>query len=188
MYKLYIDTHSSNIIYVLYDGEEVKSKHISESSKRHGDVAMPALVSFLNNLNVKVSDLEEIIVNIGPGSFTGIRIGVTIGKMLAYTLNIPIKTISSLEEISLNYDGYVLITSKDTKGYYCALFKDKKLEQEYFYLSNNDYLEYIKDKSFNIIEDTNVNYSLLGKHIPNIKQSLVHNVKPLYVKVIEALK
>ena len=46
--------------------------------------------------------LDEIIVVNGPGSFTGVRLGVTIAKTLAYTLNIPIKTISSLEVSSIS--------------------------------------------------------------------------------------
>lgn len=188
MYKLFIDTHNTNIIYAVYDDTKLVNKIIISSTSKHGDVAMPILVSFLDKLNIDIHQIKEIIVNNGPGSFTGVRIGVTIAKMFAYTLNIPIKTISSLELYSLNNDGKVLVTLKDSKGFYCANFDNHKLIDDMFYLNKDDFNIYIKNNKCNVIETEDINFNKLGVYINDIKSTNVHMVKPLYVKVIEALK
>ena len=60
---------------------------------------------------MKPADIEKIVVAKGPGSYTGVRIGVTIAKTLAWTLNIPLVGISSLEVLAAGvgryFDGYI---------------------------------------------------------------------------------
>ena len=56
-------------------------------------------------VNLTVNDIDKILVVTGPGSFTGERIAVTIGKTIAYCLNIPIKVIDALTIIAINTDG-----------------------------------------------------------------------------------
>lgn len=188
MYKLFIDTHDQSIIYGLYL-DEVLIKNIEcVSGRRHGDTAMPALDKFLKDAGIKTADINEIIVDVGPGSFTGVRIGVTIAKMLAYTLNITIKTITSLELYSLNYDEEVLMSFPDHKGYYCGIFDKGKQKDELFYLNNKDYEKYISNCNIPVKNCEVINYDLLGHYILTLKEENVHAVKPIYVKIIEALK
>jgi tRNA threonylcarbamoyladenosine biosynthesis protein TsaB len=68
-------------------------------------------VVFSNN-NLKMSDIDEIIIGIGPGSYTGLRIGVVIAKMFGWNNDIPVKTVSSLALIASSYDGENLILSE----------------------------------------------------------------------------
>ena len=55
---------------------------------------------------MKPADIEKIVVAKGPGSYTGVRIGVTIAKTLAWTLNIPLVGISSLEVLAAGVGRY----------------------------------------------------------------------------------
>ena len=93
---LYIDT-SSNF---LYTGIVEKDKIICEIKKEYGhtlsEYALPEIVSMFEKNNIEPNQITKIVVVDGPGSFTGIRIGITIAKVYAWSLNIPITTITSL--------------------------------------------------------------------------------------------
>ena len=99
---LYIDTSSS----YLYAGIVSSGKLLCEVKKEFGhslsEEALPSIVGLFNERNLKATDIDKIIVVNGPGSFTGIRIGITIAKVFAWSLNIPITTISALEAMSLS--------------------------------------------------------------------------------------
>lgn len=189
MYSLFIDTHDKDITIVLFkDGKFYKS-NIRESERNHSDYTMPMLNELLNDNNLTVHDLNEILVVNGPGSFTGVRLGVTIAKTLAYTLNIPIKTITSLECYALSdkENKEKLVTLHDIKGVYGVIFKDNKMDGEIFYKSNADY-EAMDKKDYKIIEKTTYDFDNIYEYMKNIKPTVAHKVNPLYVKVIEALK
>ena len=80
LYTLFIDTHDKNVLIILYkDGTVLRSENLSKTNK-HSEVAMPTIDKILCESNVDVSELSNIIVVNGPGSFTGERIAVTIAK------------------------------------------------------------------------------------------------------------
>ena len=97
MYSLLIDTHDKLVSYVLYNDGKVVDQVQLESNMRHSEIAMPSLIELLKKNNLEIRDIKEILVVIGPGSFTGVRIGVVIAKTTAYLLNIPIKPITSVD-------------------------------------------------------------------------------------------
>ena len=105
MKYLYVDT-SSNF---LYSGIVENNKILAEIKEEFGqnlsEVALPKIVELFDKTNLKAKDINKIIVVNGPGSFTGIRIGITIAKVYAWSLNIPITTISSLEAMAISSEN-----------------------------------------------------------------------------------
>lgn len=102
MKTFYLDT-SSNFLYtaILEDEviiDEIKEKLEKDLSKR----TLPKIKEMLLKNNISFDDIKKIIAVNGPGSFTGIRIGLTIAKTLAWAKNIPIIQISSLEAMALS--------------------------------------------------------------------------------------
>ncbi|WNS75946.1 tRNA (adenosine(37)-N6)-threonylcarbamoyltransferase complex dimerization subunit type 1 TsaB [Bacillus sp. DTU_2020_1000418_1_SI_GHA_SEK_038] len=97
MKVLSIDTSNYTLGVALLDGDQVKGEYITNLKKNHSVRVMPAIEALLKDCDIKPADLSKIVVAKGPGSYTGIRIGVTIAKTLAWTLNIPLVGISSLE-------------------------------------------------------------------------------------------
>ncbi len=102
MKVLSIDTSNLVLGIALLDGEKVAGEYITNLNKNHSVRVMPAIEQLLAECGVKPSDLEKIIVAKGPGSYTGVRIGVTIAKTLAWSLNIPLVGVSSLEVLAAN--------------------------------------------------------------------------------------
>ena len=70
--------------------------------------ALPEIVNMFNQNNLTAKEIDKIIVVNGPGSFTGIRIGITIAKVYAWSLNIPITTITSLEAMMISNNEKII--------------------------------------------------------------------------------
>lgn len=192
MKSLFIDTHDSEIVIGLFEDDKLLDSRRKFSSRNHSDFTMPMIDDILKSNNITVHDLNEILVVNGPGSFTGVRLGVTIAKTLAYTSNIPIKTITSLEAYAISYesDKDKLVAIHDVKGVFGALFtSNDELVGELFYKSNNDFKEYIDTNNLesNIIP-CELELEKIKKYMNNIKPTLAHKANPIYIKVIEALK
>ena len=188
MYKLFISTYSELITIGLFKDNNLIMQKEKESEKSHSIYLVPMIDEILKENNIECQDLSEILVVNGPGSFTGIRLGVTVAKTLAYTLNIPIKTISSIEAISASIkDNNKIITISDTKGKYLGIFENNKLVNELIYLKNADYEQYINNYNYPIYEDSKLDLQSINNYSLEIAPTSAHAVKAIYIKEIEAL-
>lgn len=189
MYTLFISTFDKIITIGLLKDGNVIDMSVKESTQNHSVYTMPMIESILNKNEVDVKKLSEIIVVNGPGSFTGVRIGVTIAKTFAYTLNIPIKTITSLlaYAVSLDSNDKKVITISDMKGKYVGYFDYNNKVIDYIYLKNSEFSEYIKDKEKYLVVDNKFDLEKIYKYLLNVESTLSHNVNPIYIKGIEAL-
>ena len=86
----------------LIDGERFVAEHTLSIVKAHSSRLMPAIDQILKWADLTAHDLDACAVGIGPGSFTGIRIGVGTVKSLCYALKKPIIGVSTLEAIAYN--------------------------------------------------------------------------------------
>lgn len=190
MYTLFISTFSELItIGLLKDGKEIDRLE-QVSSRNHSVYTIPMIEELLDKNEIKTNYLNEIIVVNGPGSFTGVRIGVTIAKTLAYTLDITIKTITSLEAYAVSYtsDKNKLVAISDLKGKYIGYFtKDNDLLSNYIYLNNKEYDKYIEDKKEYLIENDSFNLNDIYNYLKNKEGINPHLVNPIYIKGIDAL-
>lgn len=188
MYKLFISTYSELITIGLFKDNTLIMQKEKESEKSHSIYLVPMIDEVLKENNIECQDLSEILVVNGPGSFTGIRLGVTVAKTLAYTLNIPIKTISSIEAISASIKAdNKIITISDTKGKYLGIFENNKLVNELMYLRKTDYEQYIKNYNYPIYEDSKLDLPRINNYSLEIAPTPAHAVKAIYIKEIEAL-
>ena len=174
MNTLLLDTHLNDIlVYLLEDGKVVDKVEVI-NKKNNSELLFPSVKKILDKYSI-----DEIIVITGPGYFTGVRLGVTIAKTLAYTLNIPIKCVTSLEASAVSNNAKKVAIS-DGNGYYIGEFQDGFTKaQEYYYVK--------KDSSFDL-EQYNQNYKLdaekVYEYMQNKKPTNCHNVNPIYIKKI----
>jgi tRNA threonylcarbamoyladenosine biosynthesis protein TsaB len=97
--------------------------------KNHAARLMPAIDYLLASLDLTTKDLDLIAVGSGPGSYTGVRIGVTVAKTLAWTLNLPLLGLSSLQAIAQNraeFEGLIVPFCDARRGnVYAGLYRGR---------------------------------------------------------------
>lgn len=182
--NLYIDTHLNDIVIILADSEKVLKEKIISGEKEISKLIMPTIKDVLEKKKP-----DSVIVCNGPGSFTGVRLGVTIAKTLSYTLEIPIRTITSLEclAISLNEDEDKIVGFSDRNGYYIGIFDEEmNIVGNYEYLTNIEYEEYIK--KYNVIIDIKKDYLKIINYALSKEKKNPHEIKPEYIKKIDVEK
>ncbi len=111
MNRLAIDTSNEILAVALEKEGEVVVEKMTRVKQGQTARLMPAIVDAMTLVGMEPDDLEEIIVGRGPGSYTGIRVGVTTAKTMAWGLDIPIIPVSSLGALAYNarfFDGYVM--------------------------------------------------------------------------------
>lgn len=97
MLTLAIDTSTSVLSVALVRDEEVLAVVDEVTKNNQSEILMSRIESMMGECQLKPADLGAIAVAVGPGSYTGIRVGVAAAKSLAYTLDIPVVGVSSLE-------------------------------------------------------------------------------------------
>lgn len=119
---LAIDT-ACNLARVALTKDGVLLKEITvDDKRRHSVKLLPAIETLLRDCGVTPKDLDLIAVTKGPGSFTGLRIGVVTAKTMAYALHIPLVGVNTLDAIAASFaeeEGIVcpLIDARNTRAY-----------------------------------------------------------------------
>lgn len=115
---------------------------------RENESIITWLSKMLEELNIKLSHIELIICTLGPGSFTGLRLGLSIGKGLSFGIGCPLVGVPSLDVFAEKYSffyGVVLPIIDAKKGrFYCALYRNGERITNYKDLLPDDILELLK--------------------------------------------
>ena len=189
MKYLFIDSATTNLVVAIIN--EGKIAYIYDNNDGHDTSSkmMPVLSEAFDMVNFKPQDIDKIFVVTGPGSFTGIRVGLTVAKTMAYALNIPIVPISSLEVMASCSGGTALINAR--RGYVFAGTYDEKLNVIYpdSYVLMSDKLDkpYISYDEFEFtVEKPKIDVLKVIKKHENDYPVNPHTLKPNYLKMTEA--
>jgi len=123
---LCIDTSSNLCSVAIFEDDNLINKLELDNGLTHSETLMPLIKELLSSSNLILKDIDLLVSDIGPGSFTGIRIGVSTVKAFSDSLNIPCVGISSLEILAYNIKNSGIICSTiDCKNDNCyfALFE-----------------------------------------------------------------
>ncbi len=111
----------------LFQGKKVLGSEEIDAQLSHSALLLPRLESLLRRAGVRLSDLDGIGVGLGPGSFTGLRVGLAAGKGLAYALKVPLAGVSSFAALAQQFispGGMVAVTADARRGrLYAALYR-----------------------------------------------------------------
>ena len=121
-------TTSSEICGVcILEDEKIIIENNLNNGLTHSETLMPLIKQTLDDAKLTLSNIDLIAIDIGPGSFTGIRIGIATVKAFADSLNIPCVGINSLEGLSLNETNNGIICSlidARRENVYCEIFEN----------------------------------------------------------------
>ena len=203
MISLFIDTCHYNLIVGVYrDQQELIL--LNEKNDNHlSERLLPLIEKAIHSVNLEISDVENIIVANGPGSFTGVRIGVAVAKTLAYSLGCKISVVSELKVMSsFEYSTKYVVPLIDARrdAVYGAMYSDGKIILSDTYISLEELISKIKsiasldDVTFVSYEDFNgidtlvptISLTNIIKDSINNEGILCHLVNPNYLKKTEA--
>ena len=201
MISLFLDTSSKKLTIYLVKDNDILYEKIIETKNDHATYFVSLIDEALKENNLETKDINKVYVVNGPGSFTGTRIGVTVGKTIAYSNNIGAIPVSSLKQFIFSYTG---------SDYYVSVIREKN-DRVYYGIYDKDYNNVIEDKYSTISNLLNDIDKLDGEviivsneEIDNIKTSkqeldifklmdyykdkevISHLLKPNYLKKIEA--
>ena len=131
MRYLYLDTSSSFLYAGIIKDNKLIDSICEEMASDLSKIALLKISNMFTNNNLKPNDIDKILVVNGPGSFTGIRVGITIAKTYAWGLKKDITTVTSLEAmaISSNFEGYKVPLIDARRGYvYASIFDENNNE------------------------------------------------------------
>ena len=168
MISLFLDTSSKTLsVYIVKDNEIIYEKNITTIDEG------------LKLNNLKPSDVNKCYVVTGPGSFTGTRIAVTVGKTFCYSNNINVIPVSSLKQYIFSLDNY---------DYYVSIIKDKG-NRLYYGIYDKDYNDIVTDK-YNYLEVFEEDISKLKGKIAIISEEGENTIKPKLdvIKLMEYYK
>ena len=192
MYQLLLD--SSNIYLAVglsKDGKVIDSIFYN-AWQRQSELMVNEIENIFKRNNIDKKDLDAVVVGIGPGSYTGVRIGVTIAKTIAYALKIKVYAKSSLSLLRCGEDPTICLFNARSGRSYFAVYQGKIVLEKECVIPNEEVLSYIqKHPDYKIAGDT----TQIGKEseelniIANLadfdENELVENIftlNPIYLK------
>lgn len=124
-----IDSSAISAGCALLDGEKIVAEEFVNTSHTHSETLLPMISGMLKSAGIALADLEKIAVSAGPGSFTGLRIGIATAKGLGDAAHKPCAGVSALEAAAYNFTGTdgIICACMDArrKQFYNALFKSE---------------------------------------------------------------
>ncbi len=129
---LAFDTATPFVSVALHDGEDVVVELTSDRPMKHGEQLAPLIVDALERAGIVRQDLTALAVGVGPGPFTGLRVGLVTARTLAFVLEIPVYGVCSLDvlaveavETGLVDEDFVVATDARRKEVYLARYDEK---------------------------------------------------------------
>ena len=202
MKYLYIDTSSSYLYTGIVDNKKLVGEVKEEFGQNLSKITLPKIADLFDKTNISPQDIDKIIVVNGPGSFTGIRIGITVAKVYAWSLNIPITTIYSLEAMAIsskNKTVHVPIINARRGFVFGAIYDEKyneilkpqhikldKLQEHLESISNYEIISNDEFDCFNVVEKYDPDIEKIVNRFCDKESINPHAVNPEYLKLTEA--
>ena len=123
-YILNIHTSTETAIVNLCDGPNILATKENSDTRQHATFLHTAVHQILQELDIQAKDLKAIGVTIGPGSYTGIRVGLASAKGLSFALNIPLISLNTLEVMAFSITENIC----DQNALYCPMIDARRKE------------------------------------------------------------
>jgi tRNA threonylcarbamoyl adenosine modification protein YeaZ len=124
---LAFDTATPHVTVALHDGTSVVATFASEESMRHGEMLAPGIAQVLADVGATAADLTAIAVGVGPGPFTGLRVGLVTARTLSLARGVPVHGVCSLdvmaaEAMDAGLEEFSVATDARRKEVYVAAY------------------------------------------------------------------
>ena len=197
MKSLFINTSTKKLVIAIIVDNEIKYIYNDDKSNELSGKIMPIIDEAFTKANLKPTDIDTLFVTNGPGSFTGIRIGLTIAKVMAWSLKIRVIPISSLELMaSMGSDTQYIAPLIDARrDYVFAGLYDNELNSiiDDRHVLLDDFKNEVNNKDVTFVSHDDLGYidskydllKVINKHRHDEGVN-PHELNPNYLKLTEA--
>lgn len=193
MYTIILDSSNTELSVGLAKEGILLDSISYEAWQQQSEFMVKELAVLLDKYKVKNEDIKDIIVSIGPGSYTGVRISLTIAKTIATALNIDIYPVSSLRVKKWdNKPSICLINARSNRSYFGVYFENQIIVNDTI-LSNDQVRKYIEEHPDYVVCGDTKYLGIEGYKADVLKQALslykslekcesTLGLKPVYLK------
>jgi len=205
MINLFIDTSMANVSISIVKDDKILSIIQEEIPNEHSRYATSYVKRVIDEAGIDANDIDNILVVNGPGSFTGVRIGVTIAKTYGYLINKEIIPVSSLKALAIssnkNGDNVMSVITANRSSYYVGIYDSEYnniIDEEF--VSRDKLLElidkynpYIVSNDFNVIgihklNKVNLDVLRIVDYYKDMDKVNYHALVPNYLKLPQAME
>lgn len=129
MLLLALDTATPAVTVALHDGEAVIASSSQVDARRHGELLLPAVDRVLAEAGLKLDAVTGVVVGIGPGPYTGLRVGLMTADTFGLALGVPVHGVCTLDGLAYAADlqgPFVVATDARRKEVYWARYADSR--------------------------------------------------------------
>ncbi|MGW7609410.1 tRNA (adenosine(37)-N6)-threonylcarbamoyltransferase complex dimerization subunit type 1 TsaB [Streptomyces sp. NPDC054766] len=129
MLLLALDTATPAVTVALHDGTSVIASSSQVDARRHGELLLPAVDRVLTEAGLKLDAVTGIVVGIGPGPYTGLRVGLMTADTFGLALGVPVHGVCTLDGLAYAADvegPFVVATDARRKEVYWARYADRR--------------------------------------------------------------
>ncbi|MFJ5261425.1 tRNA (adenosine(37)-N6)-threonylcarbamoyltransferase complex dimerization subunit type 1 TsaB [Streptomyces sp. NPDC088387] len=129
MLLLALDTATPAVTVALHNGSDVIAESTQVDARRHGELLLPAVDRALHTAGLKLDAVTDIVVGIGPGPYTGLRVGLMTADTFGLALGVPVHGVCTLDGLAYAADlpgPFVVATDARRKEVYWARYDDPR--------------------------------------------------------------
>lgn len=189
MNQILFDSSTGVLVMAIAKDGKMIDFSIRMGKKDHAKHVVERMDQMLKRKHLDINQIDEIIVGYGPGSYTGLRISVMVGKMLAYTKGIRLRSVSSLFFLSSGIEGRVCAMVDARNGnVFGGIFEGDKVILEESLRGYEEMRELAKKYNAKPYLIDDYNYEIDTQKIFNLSQVVkdVHGFVPNYLRITEA--
>lgn len=148
MISVLLDSSDRNLSIGIMKDDTLIDYVCYEAWQRQSEMMISELEKLLKRNDVKRQDIKKVVCGIGPGSYTGVRISLTIAKTMAMALNIPLYPVSSLRILKKDDKPSICVINARSGRSYVGVYEGNKVILEDKIMKNEELLSYIKEHPY----------------------------------------
>lgn len=193
MLSLLLDSSNTNLSVGVCKNDQIVYSHMFSCWQRQSELMIPEIAKALKELNLELLDFDEVVCGKGPGSYTGVRISLTIAKIICEFSKAKLILVSSLRIMGTKEEKFIALINARSSRSYIGIYDKENVILEDTIKTNEEVLQLIeKYKDYKIKGDCA--YLGIESELPNEIEGLksfksivspcqdVLAVKPVYLK------
>jgi tRNA threonylcarbamoyladenosine biosynthesis protein TsaB len=193
MYSILLDSSSASLSVGLSQDHVLVDEVSYEAWQKQSELMVPEIDKLLRKHGLTRSDIKSVVASKGPGSYTGVRISLTIAKTISFALKIPLYLASSLEMMEVGAKATICLVNARSKRSYIGVYEGAKCLLADQIMDNEKAIAYVQKHPEYALSGELVYLGLKGEAVDvlknlseaDTKKNLIENplaAKPVYLK------